>query len=140
VCFRAVVGLDGGAEMKIALQAREKAKQTWRYGSSPLPPSLSWKVGEKPNGLSLPRTVIPSFVPPLVDFCFATEVLVQTAQPSAHLSEVIVHFPHVFSHLPQPFSLLGTLRSRLVMTDQPPIYSARCVPPGLAAEPQAQGR
>jgi hypothetical protein len=57
--------------------------------------------------------VIPSLVPPLVLFLFTTEVLVQLAQPFAHLSQVVFHLPQVFPHLPQPFSLLGALGSLL---------------------------
>jgi hypothetical protein len=51
--------------------------------------------------LAIPRTVIPSFVPPPVLFLFATEVVVQV--------------PQVFSHLPQSFSQLGALRSLLAL-------------------------
>jgi hypothetical protein len=36
-------------------------------------------VGEKPNGLAILRTVIPSFVPFLVLFLLETEVLIQLA-------------------------------------------------------------
>jgi len=57
--------------------------------------------------------VIPSLVPPLVLFLFTTEVLVQLAQPFAHLSQVVFHLRQVFPHLPQPFSLLGALGSLL---------------------------
>jgi len=60
--------------------------------------------------------VIPSFVPPLVLFLFATEMLVQLAQPFAHLSEVVVHIPQVLPHLPQPFSLLDALGSLLALS------------------------
>jgi hypothetical protein len=57
--------------------------------------------------------VIPSLVPPFVLFLFATEVLIQLAQPFAHLSHMVVHISQVFPHLPQPFSLLGAPGSLL---------------------------
>ena len=72
---------------------------------------LRW--AKKRNRLAISRMVIPSLVPPLILFLFATEVLVQLAQPFAHLSHMVVHIPQVFPHLPQPFSLLGASGSLL---------------------------